>query len=155
MKTLIIMRHAKTEEGGAGKKDFDRELIFKGLKDASEMALWIRKKYALIDEIFSSAAKRTQHTASIVKEICGGNLILLDELYQADADEILDQIQQGKKNSRLILVVGHNPAVSELASNLSHSSIDLKPSDVVVFELDNKAWQTALKVKSFKHHSVY
>ena len=43
MKTLILMRHAKTEVGSSELKDFDRQLIKKGLDDALKMALWIKK----------------------------------------------------------------------------------------------------------------
>ncbi len=155
MKTLIIMRHAKTEEGKGNQKDFDRELIYKGLKDAALMALWIKKKYFKIDAIIASAALRTQHTATIVKEICGGSIDVLDSLYHADASEILNSVRQVHHNPDSLLVVGHNPALSNVVSFLSREIIELKPSDVMVFELHNQTWKEKLNVISSKHHSEY
>ncbi len=155
MKTLIIMRHAKTEEGKANQRDFDRELIYKGLKDAAAMGLWIRKKYNVVDEILCSAAKRTTHTATLVKEICGGELILNEALYHADANGLLSHIHEAKSSTNTLMVVGHNPAVSNLATYLSHKLIDLKPSDVAVFELSNNLWSEKLIVDSHKHHTEY
>ncbi len=155
MKTLILMRHAKTEELQSGQKDFDRDLIFKGLKDAANIALWIKKKFNEVDEIMASAAKRTLHTATIVKEICGGELNLLASLYHADANGIFNHIHEIRKSTNTLVVVGHNPAISDLASFLSHKFIELKPSDIMVFELENKTWSENFKIISFKHHSEY
>ena len=155
MKTLIIMRHAKTEEGKANQKDFDRELITRGINDAGKMATWIEKKIGTIDEIFSSSARRTLQTAEFVQETCGGTLHLLDSLYHADANQILEQIHSGATDTGVLLVVGHNPAISNLASYLSNKFIELKPSDIVLFNLKNTEWDSKLKIESFKHHSVY
>ncbi len=155
MKTLILMRHAKTEVGSSELKDFDRQLIKKGLDDALKMALWIKKKYELIDVLLVSSAQRTKQTAAIVKEVCGGKLRLLDSLYHADANEILHQIHDSKKKTNVLIVVGHNPAMSNLASFLCNEYVELKPSDAAVFEFTSKDWEDKLSVISFKHHSVY
>jgi phosphohistidine phosphatase len=155
MKTLIIMRHAKTEEGKANQKDFDRELITRGTNDAEKMAEWIEKKIKSIDEIFSSTALRTMQTAGIVKKTCGGHLKAVESLYHADANDILEQIQKAKEGTDVLLIVGHNPAISNLASYLSDKIIELKPSDVVLFSVKNKEWDSKLKIDSAKHHSVY
>ncbi len=149
------MRHAKTEEGKPNQKDFIRELISRGINDSKNMSEWIMKKTEGVEEIFASSASRTRHTAEIIKENCGGEMILLDSLYHADASEILNQITKADESTEVLLVVGHNPAISNLASYLSNKFIELKPSDVVLFKLKNESWDKKLKVESFKHHSVY
>ncbi len=155
MKTLIIMRHAKTEEGKINQRDFDRELITRGKNDAMKISEWLKKKYAPIDEVYASSAMRTKQTADIVSEECGGYLNLMDSLYHADANDILNQINKTNEKVKLLLMVGHNPAVSNLVTFLSNKVIELKPSDVVVFEIENKTWDKKLNIISFKHHSVY
>jgi phosphohistidine phosphatase len=144
MRTLIIMRHAKTEEIREGQKDFDRELLSRGVNDATNMGDWLLKKIDSIHEILSSTSKRTIQTAEIIKGICSGSLIPRDSLYHADANGLLEQIMKTDKKTKTLLVVGHNPAVSNLASYLSDKFIELKPSDIVLFRLKNDEWNEKL-----------
>jgi phosphohistidine phosphatase len=155
MRTLIIMRHAKTEQGDHHLKDFERELLPKGENDAQKMGSYLKKKFAEVNEIIASSAIRTKQTAEIVSEKCGGKVNLLEGLYHADANGLMSHIHKADPGTQTLLVVGHNPAVSNLATYLSHKTIELKPSDIVVFEVENTRWDQQLFITGSKHHSVY
>lgn len=91
----------------------------------------------------SSGAVRTRTTAAILNEslhIHPSRITLLDELYEATADEWIDQLRQLPDDVHFALLIGHNPAVSQLASIFANRLIDLSPGRYAGFGSTTSTW---------------
>lgn len=154
MKTLILMRHAKTETTAISGQDFDRQLTDEGRKYALKAGKLIDKETGSPGMLIASAAERTKTTALLVQEGCGGQLHVLKSLYNASARDIVHHIQSLTDDSKSVLYVLHNPGVSDAASSLSGEWIELKPGDFVLFKLKNKSWKEKPDVHSFRHYRI-
>src|SRR5215208_3658741 len=87
MKTLILVRHAKSSWDAPGLSDFDRPLNERGKKDAPEMAERLKEKGIKVDQFVSSPAKRARKTAKYFAEVFGqskDDILLVDVLYAAN-----------------------------------------------------------------------
>jgi phosphohistidine phosphatase len=146
MKTLILMRHAKAEQGNFDVSDFNRKLTEKGKSDAGIAAKILEKKVKKIDLIITSSAKRTLKTAKIVAENFGidkNKIQSIDEIYEANSDEyihVLRNLNDEKVNT--VIFVGHNPTIGAMAAILSANEIiEFKPSAYAVFNLPIETWK--------------
>ena len=116
MKTLLILRHAKSSWKKPGLTDYDRPLNKRGKHDAPRMGELIRKKALVPDLIISSSAKRARQTAEKVAQSCGyrNEVRLEDDLYLAYPDVIIRILKFLSDELNSVMVVGHNPGVEEL-----------------------------------------
>jgi phosphohistidine phosphatase len=122
--TLLIMRHAKSD-WSANMEDFDRPLNQRGLRDAAKMGKWLRKKKILPDRIVSSPASRAKQTIEIVCEQLGKHApaITWDErIYEARLDDLLKVISEHGKNTKCLLLTGHNPGLDHLVNHLARDN---------------------------------
>ena len=71
MKSVLILRHAKSEWGNPGQADFDRPLAKRGLEDAPRMGQVLARFNYVPDRILSSPAQRARQTAELVAQACG------------------------------------------------------------------------------------
>ena len=71
MKTVLILRHAKSDWGDPGKADFDRPLAKRGLEDAPRMGEVLARFECVPDRILASPAQRAKQTAELVAKACG------------------------------------------------------------------------------------
>jgi phosphohistidine phosphatase len=113
-RTLILMRHAKSDWGHAGLADHDRPLNARGAGDAPAMGDWLRAKGHLPDEVLCSTAIRTRQTLQGLAVTSPTRF--LPALYHADPDTMLEELQQAKGQS--VLVIGHNPGIAAFAASL-------------------------------------
>ncbi len=132
----MFMRHAKAGWPDAGVDDHDRVLNKRGRAAAVEMAERVLEKYKAPDCIVSSTAKRAVETAKIFAEAIDydGPIELRRRLYLAEPNAILDVISELDSDLKRILVVGHNPGLSELASALDDSSIQMTTAAIFITE---------------------
>lgn len=118
-KTLILMRHAKAEEG-LGKPDHDRELASRGHRDAKAAGAWLHTEGLVPDLVICSTATRTRQTWDGAVE--GGAQTEFIEyrkaVYQGGMRSTLETIREDGDDMQTVLVVGHNPTMAELASLL-------------------------------------
>jgi phosphohistidine phosphatase len=155
MKTIILMRHAQAEPGAGEVKDFDRPLTSKGRKDAEKIAQYIKGHFEKPDCIYCSSAKRTHETAMALHMATGTELIPMKEFYHADISFFLNFIHSLDAEQSLIVITGHNPIISALASHISNENIELKPSDFAAIRLKNMKWKEKLEPEGCFHKSVY
>ena len=113
MKTLILMRHAKSNWSG-DLSDFDRPLNERGITSARAFGNWLRANDLLPDFTLVSAAKRTVETFDELKINCAFEK--KKKLYLATLEEIFHQIRQVDAN-RLLLIC-HNPGISEFSQEI-------------------------------------
>ena len=140
MKTLILLRHSKSEELNLYKSDFERNLSEQGLLDIQKVKKYYYSKYPFPDLILSSSANRTKQTSEHFFDFIDDvpNIVYLDELYHASASEILDIIIRYAEKYNFIAVVGHNMGLSELANLLSKKGCsELPTTGYALFEFEN------------------
>jgi phosphohistidine phosphatase len=153
MKRLILVRHAKAEQGGYD-HDFKRQLSEKGLDDARNVALDLKKWDISPDYIISSPASRALTTAQIFAEELNfpkHDIIEKKGLYfDFTTQEFLEMIQEVPDKCDTLFVFGHNPFMFFVAENLSKNFTgDMPTCSTVVLEFKVDSWE---KVESRKGH---
>jgi phosphohistidine phosphatase len=120
MKTLLILRHAKSSWKDESLPDHDRPLNKRGLKDAPRMGELLRREDLLPDLILCSTAQRARKTAELVVEESGyeGELRLSRDLYAFDPGAYLEALVELEDIYERVMLVGHNPAMEELLEAL-------------------------------------
>lgn len=148
MKTLILMRHAKSSWKHPELADRERPLNKRGEKDAPRMGKLIREEGLEPQVILSSSAVRCAKTAEIVAEKLDykQEVQYLDDLYLAEPNVILDQFRNLPEEIETVLVVGHNPGLEGLLQILTMQVDALPTGAVAVVEVPVRTWQ-ALDVR--------
>lgn len=157
MKTVILVRHAKSSWKNPGLKDFDRPLNKRGKRDAPFMGEKIRERNILPDLILSSPAKRARKTAIRFSEEIGypkEKIRYDDKMYHSDALYLLDLVRDMDDEHETIMLFGHNPDFSDLADMLlEHNPAPTIPTTgvhCIRFAVDR--WR---KVQEGKGESVF
>lgn len=122
VKKLILVRHSKAENRGSSGNDFERSLTNEGKADSIKMANSLIKAGLKPDFILTSSASRAFETAMIFAEVFNTgekNILATRKLYYSSAKTILDQIFGLPETIDCVMVVAHNPGISELARGLS------------------------------------
>lgn len=125
-KTLILLRHAKTETGSAGQDDKARRLIPRGNEATRIIGNWLVEKGLIPDYVLCSDAIRTTETVLGIEHAYKRPLPVnyTPKLYLASANEILNVIEAVPENVSRLMVVAHNPGVHELAMKLARNGDD-------------------------------
>ncbi|WP_165837684.1 SixA phosphatase family protein [Zavarzinia aquatilis] len=120
MKTIILLRHAKSSWGDASVEDFDRSLNQRGERAASLVGQFLRHEGLHPDVILCSAARRTRETLVRIEGAMGGDVPALIEkdLYLASATSLLERLRRLSDEAACVLVIGHNPGLEDLAATL-------------------------------------
>jgi phosphohistidine phosphatase len=115
MKTLLLLRHAKSSWKDPRLADFDRPLNRRGLRDAPRMGNLLRRLELVPEQIVCSTARRARHTAELVAEACGfdGAWTFLDALYHASPAAYVHALRGVSPPDERVLLVGHNPEMQE------------------------------------------
>ncbi len=145
MKTLFLIRHAKSVNHFAAASDFDRGLNEKGIKDATEMAKRLVKKNIMIGQFVSSTAVRAKTTAVIFIRQYNRKpeeISLKPELYQASG-EIFEQVISSLDDQfDRVAIFAHNPGITDYASSLTNTHISNMPtSSIFAVASEVKSWQ--------------
>lgn len=121
-RTLLILRHAKSDRDGAPVADFDRPLARRGRRDAPRMGRWLEARGLVPDRVLSSPARRARETAEAVTAVLrvpAAHLRYDDRLYLAAADTLLAVLAECPSRIGTLLLIGHNPGLEELLELLS------------------------------------
>jgi phosphohistidine phosphatase len=123
MKTLILMRHAKSAWEDSHQKDADRPLNERGRKGAPQMGAWLAEAGYRPDVVLCSTAQRTRETLDLVKANFAADVPTeyLRALYLAPPREMLNAIGKVPATAGTILLLGHNPGIGSLAALLAGS----------------------------------
>jgi phosphohistidine phosphatase len=145
MKTLILVRHAKSSRDDPTVSDKDRPLNERGLRDASRAGERLARRGVKPDIILSSSARRAHTTAEIFARKLGYGLedLVADEgLYAATPDHLLAVISGLDDRVECVMVFGHNPEMTELASRLSGRITEMPTCAIAEFEFAIKSWSS-------------
>jgi phosphohistidine phosphatase len=131
MKTLILVRHAKSSWEDFAVPDFERPLNERGKHDAPMMAKRLLDKGIEIDALVSSPAKRSKRTAQAFAEVLGKDqdkIIFREELYMAGVDAFYNVICQLDESINKVAIFSHNPGITVFANMLQVAEIDEMPT---------------------------
>ncbi len=150
MKTLFLVRHAKSSRDNPALPDNERPLDARGKRDAPKVGERLAKAGVKPDLILSSPAKRALTTARVIAKKLGykrKNIVVDDRLYAAEADVLLDVIQRLDKEAGCVMLFGHNPELTDLSHRLSSKITRMPTCAVAEFTFDVKSWSRIGKDK--------
>lgn len=151
MKTLFIVRHAKSDQSFFG-NDFERPLNERGRSDAPVMAKRLLEKKYKIDALVSSPAVRAKQTAAFFAErlnIPVGETIFVPALYHAPSGVFYETIAGLPDDLNTVALFSHNPGITHFVNSLnSGAKIDNMPTcGIFTVSADIKEWSGFLIAK--------
>ena len=120
MKTILFLRHAKSDWSDPGQADFDRPLTKRGLEDAPRMGQALHLLQCVPDVILSSPATRAKQTTELLVRACGygASIHWEDSFYGGISHDLITAMQRLPDTLERPLLVGHNPCLEETVSAL-------------------------------------
>lgn len=144
MKTVLIVRHAKSAAADLGQSDFERSLNKRGKEDSMEMAKRISKEIDRIDAFISSPAKRARKTAEKFITQYGldkDELILIPSLYEAGLNDFYEVVENLDDSYETIALFSHNPGITDFANSQNCLNIFNMPTgSVFAVRIDTDKW---------------
>lgn len=145
MKSLLLVRHAKSDWGDLNLQDFDRPLNERGKRDAPAMAHRLLDKKIKPDAFIASPAKRAAKTAKLIAEemkIKKDNLIFKPELYLAGPEVFYNVIENADDDLETIAVFSHNEGITQFANMLTNSRVDNIPTcGIFAIKIKSGSWK--------------
>lgn len=142
MKTLLILRHAKSSWDDPGLRDHDRPLNRRGNRDAPRMGRLIAEQDLVPERIVSSTAERARTTAELAAAEwdCEVEVETTRALYLASPHAYVDVVEDMGGATERLMVVGHNPGISTLAMHLTGEVEFMPTAALAAVELDIDDW---------------
>jgi len=142
MRTLLLMRHAKSSWDNPAWTDHERPLNDRGERSAPIMGEWLKTQGLTPDLIVCSDARRTQETAALVAPACGylGKVLATDALYLANVRDWRDVLRSLPDSAAVALCIGHNPGLEDLLSHATGRLLEMKTASVARLLLDLPSW---------------
>ena len=142
MKTLYLLRHAKSSWDDPSLKDFDRPLNKRGLKAAPLIGSYLRKQKLKPELIVSSPAARAKSTTSLVSEAAGltGTLKFDEGIYEASPVRLFEVVAGLDDKIETAMMVGHNPGFEELLAALTGETRRMATAALACIELNVDKW---------------
>jgi phosphohistidine phosphatase len=147
---IVLVRHAKADRP-EGVADIERPLTARGHADAAAIGAWLAHRGYQPDLVICSPSKRTRQTwhgvALALAETAGSGPTVRYEqhMYDGEAQDLLDLVRVADGEANTVLLVGHNPAVSELSALLDPRAVGdsdgLRTSGIAVHALDATDWR--------------
>lgn len=146
MKTLMLMRHAKSDWKRPGLSDHDRPLNARGRAAAPFMAKHLAAVRAKTDIILASSAVRVQQTVELMQSQWDQPVEMLTsrDLYLSSPQQMVDALRGLHDVWDSILLIAHNPGLAGLASHWSGRVIEMPTAAIAVFQFSQSTWQSLL-----------
>jgi len=147
MKTLYLMRHAKSSWSFDDLTDEQRPLNGRGRDDAPLMGQALAKRNIKLDLVLSSGTVRAMTTAALVAkevEYPPEKLQVRPEIYHADTSTLLSVVRSCPDEAQSVLLVGHNNGISEFANLLAPNSLseEIPTAGIVCLHIQTDSWAT-------------
>jgi phosphohistidine phosphatase len=143
MKTLLVMRHAKSDWGVVSGGDHERVLARRGIKAARKVGRFLTKSGMTPDLVISSTAVRALSTAELAVEAGGWGceIVARGELYASDPERVLDVIHEVQNGFGRLLIAGHEPTWSTLVTWLiGGEKVGMPTAAVACLDLPHDDW---------------
>lgn len=142
MKTLLLLRHAKSSWKDEKLSDFERPLNSRGRKAAEMMGSVFQDKELAPDLVLSSSALRARETTEIVMRSAKlrTDLRFDERIYEASASRLLEVIGEIEKGIRSVLIVGHNPGMEELVLAMTGETATMSTATLASITFKASNW---------------
>ena len=142
MRTLLLMRHAKSSWDNPAWTDHERPLNDRGERSAPIIGAWLKAEGLTPDLIVCSDARRTRETAALVAPACGyqGEVVETDALYLANVRDWREVLRSLPDTAGVALCIGHNPGLEDLLSHATGRLLEMKTASVARLNLDLPNW---------------
>ena len=142
MKTLLLMRHAKSSWDDPTLQDFDRPLNPRGNRDAPRMGQFLHQNDMTPDRVVTSTAVRAQATAMLVADECqlDDQVTAISDLYHAGVDDWQEAVQSLPPDWNCVLCIGHNPGLEEFIGTLSGQYVRMPTAAIAHLTSDVDDW---------------
>jgi phosphohistidine phosphatase len=151
MKTLYIVRHAKSSWDHPGLPDYERPLLENGKRKTEKVIEYLIHQKTNPDLILSSHAIRAKETAALIAKGLSypeGRIQTVTIIYQGNDDDLINLIYGLPNEKNSIIIVGHNPTFTSLANHFLTKPIDWLPtSGVVCVEFKTDKWENIMVAK--------
>ena len=143
MKTLLLMRHAKSSWGNPALSDHDRPLNKRGEGACRLIGSFLSEQGIFPDQIISSTATRAKDTVAGLLETLSaeGDVTYTRELYHADVDTLLEQLQTLPDEIEIVMLVGHNPGMDDFLDVICDEQEHMPTAAIAEIEFDISHWQ--------------
>ena len=157
MKTLLLMRHAKSSWDDPTLQDFDRPLNPRGHRDAPRMGQFLKENAMTPDHVVTSTAVRAQTTADFVAAQCSvsDRVTPVSDLYHANVDDWQETIQALSPDWDCVLCVGHNPGIEEFIGTITSQYIRMPTAAIAHLSCEVDDWGTFAHGASVELHQVW
>jgi phosphohistidine phosphatase len=122
-KHLLLLRHAKSSWNDPALSDHDRPLAPRGRRAAPLIGKYLREHEVPISLVLCSSARRARETVELAQP--GGELQVEDGLYAASTDQLMDRLRRLPEEASVVMFVGHNPTIEQLAVALLANPAEL------------------------------
>lgn len=142
MKTLLLLRHAKSSWPNEGQRDFERPLNERGLKAAPLVGDYLRNESVGVDLVLASPAERARHTATLAVETAqlAARVRYDERIYEASVERLLEVVAQIGDEANAVLLVGHNPGMTGLLELLTGVAEHMPTAALAKVTLDVEKW---------------
>jgi len=146
MRTLYLLRHAKSSWADESMRDFDRPLANRGREACATIGEFIKEKGIDFDLVLVSTAVRTRETIELVKERAEFRIeVRYDErIYEATTSQLLEVISQVDDDRESVLLVGHNPGIEELLALLTGQHVQVTTATFAKININAPKWSAEL-----------
>jgi phosphohistidine phosphatase len=159
MKTLYIVRHAKASWDFPDLPDVERPLLEKGINNTKRIVRELNEKNITVDMIICSHAKRARETASLIAKglnYPAEKIEVSPNIYQVDRDEIFNIIFSQRDELDSLMIVGHNPTLTQFANLYLDEALDFLPtSGVASISFETEKWIEVIKAKYKTNFIIY
>ncbi len=146
MKRLYLVRHAKSSWEEPGGSDIERPLLDKGIKRTQKVIRSLKDHSVKIDLMITSPAERAFQTALLVARGIGypeDKIQVERKIYDGYYDRILDLIYATSNEIDSLMIIGHNPSITNLANLFLHPGVDLLPTTgIACISFNTKKWES-------------
>ncbi len=151
MKTVYIVRHAKSSWDNFGVADHDRTLMGVGIKKTKKIIEFLKNDNVSVDLIVSSSAIRALETAKLIAVGINYNVDLIVKnktLYHAWVDDIYNELFAIEDTNNSVMIIAHNPTLTDFVNEFVTPQIDNLPTTgVVSVSFDTTSWENIANAK--------
>lgn len=142
MKSIFLLRHAKSSWDDPSRSDHERSLNQRGRRAARQMGEFAAEKNIVPERIICSTAVRTQETAEIFLTASGIEVEMFstDRVYEASAGELFDLLAESDDMANSVLLIGHNPGIADLVYRLTGNVETVPTATLISISTDAKNW---------------
>jgi phosphohistidine phosphatase len=153
MKTLYVLRHAKSDWNDASLTDFERPLNERGVHAAQKMGAFMQQRGIVPDLIISSPARRARETAQIIKDaaVIAAEIHFEPRIYEAGMGDLMEIVSQVENDCEKLLIVGHNPGFEQLVEILSGEFQPMPTAALAEIELPIENWSETIRGGKLKN----